>query len=234
MKTIKIMTAVFAVAMLAACNGNGGGNSASRTPIEVSIAGTIDHTTHTPGQSGSVTFSRFPASVDEFKAVREEIGGEPHGAVALQLMAYEMYRRDRRVGLECIKLNNTTNNITSATDRLNQLFGNDATYARPYQIAAFLKGATWENGYNPSKPYTVEVKVNDGRPYDNSSDYQAPVLYLEVLTKGKDHGSETLYVLKTAKPGQPGEGKYFIVNNCPGVYAQVKEKSFSVEFNGLD
>ncbi len=220
---------------LSSCdNGGDSGDTTPKVRLEVYISGIIDHTTFTPGESGSVTFNRFPATVEEFKTVRRVIGDEPHGAVALQLMAYEMYRRDKRAGLECIKLNNTTDNIISATDRLNQLFGNDPNYARPYQIAAFLKGATPENGYNPEKPYTVEVKVNDGRPYDDSSDYQTKMLYLEVLTAGKDHGSETLYVLKTDKPGEPGEGRYFIVNHCPGLYAQVKEKSFTVPFDGLD
>jgi D-methionine transport system substrate-binding protein len=235
MKTIKILVAVTVAALkltLASCGG--GDNDPPSGPFEVSIAGVIDHAVHTPGQSGSVTFSRFPASVAEFRSAREKIGAEPHGAVALQLMAYEMYRRNKRIGTECIRLNNTTNNVEAATVRLDQLFGDDAYYARPYQIAAFLKGASWENGYNPSKPYTVEVKVNDGRPYDNSADYQAPVLYLEVLTKGKDHGSETVYVLKTARPGEPGEGRYFIVNNSPGLYSQVKEVSFTVPFGGLD
>lgn len=202
--------------------------------LEVSISGKISHTTHTPGQTGTVTFNRFPATVAEFKQVREKIGEEPHGAVALQLMAYEMYRRDKDIGAECITLNNTVNNVNPAISRLKELFGKDAYYARPYQIAAFLKGATPENGYNPTKPYTVEVKVNSAREYQTSSDYQATVLYLDVLTKGKDQGTETLYVLKTKRPGEPGDGKFFIINNSPGLYSQVKEVSFENPFKGLD
>lgn len=204
------------------------------TPLEVSITGEIDHNTHTAGQSGTVIFNRFPANEKEFKEVREKIGREPHGAVALQLMAYEMYRRNADAGTACIELNNTINNVNPAIDRLKQLFGSDQNYARPYQIAAFIKGATPDNGYNPTQPYTIEVKVNDGREYDYSQDYQSNMLYLEVLTQGKDHGSETVYVVKTKKPDEPGDGEFFIVNNCPGVYSQVKPVSFENPFNGLE
>lgn len=203
-------------------------------PLEVTITGTISHSDYTPGQSGTVTFNRFPASVNEFKQVRERIGGEPHGAVALQLMAYEMFRRNRTRGEECIRLNNVTFNVTSATSRLIELFGKDQYYARPYQIAAFLKGATPDNGYNPPKPYTVEVRVAGGVAYQHSNDFQTTVLYLEALTQGKDKGSEQVAVLKTQRPGEPGEGKYFIVFNSPGLYAQVKEVSFTNPFKGLD
>jgi hypothetical protein len=192
--------------------------------LEVKIEGKIDHATFTTGQTGSVTFNRFPASVAEFKKVQAQIGGEPHGAVALELMAIEMYRRNATAGTECLKLCNTTINVNVQTSRLKELFGNDAYYARPYQVAAFLKGATPENSYTPVEPYVIEVKVNDGRPYQKITDYQSTELYLEALTKGKDHGSETLYVVKPEKCTMyPNGSDYFLVNNCPGLYAQVKE-----------
>ena len=203
-------------------------------PLDVSISGKINPSVYTKGESGSVSFNRFPATVKEFQQVREKIGGEPHGAVALQIMAYEMYRRNRDVGTECIKLNNTLNNVTSATDRLKELFGNDANYARPYQMAAYLKGAKWDNGYSPSRPYTVEVVVSPVTPYQYSNDYQTDYLFLNVLTDGKSSGSDVLYVLKTMKPGEPSEGKYFIVQNSPGLYSQVRAISFATPFQGLD
>jgi hypothetical protein len=183
-----------------------------------------------------VEFNRFPVSVAEFKQVRDQIGGEPHGAVALELMAFEMYRRKASVGTECIKLVNVTTNVNTPISRLNELFDkkDNTNYARPYQVAAFLKGATPANGYNPTRPYTVEVRVNDVRPYDETSIFQSTVLYLDVQTTGTDTGSRTVEVLTTAKPGEPGEGRYFIVMNCPGLYSQVKEISFTNPWNGLD
>ena len=34
--------------------------------LDVSISGSISHTTYTKGQSGAVSFNRFPATVTEF------------------------------------------------------------------------------------------------------------------------------------------------------------------------
>jgi len=232
---LRVAVTMAATLLLASCGGGGdeqgpGGGG----EIEVAISGAIDHAVHTAGQTGTVTFSRFPATVGEFRAVRERIGGEPHGAVALQIMAYELYRRNRSVGEECIRLNNATTNVTVALDRLKEIFGGDAYYARPYQMAAFLKGASWDNGYAPSKPYTVEVRVHAVNGYDESSVYQAKVLRLEVLTKGKDSGREGVDVVMTAKPGETSGNRYFIVDNSPGLYSQVREISFTTPFEGLD
>ena len=211
-----------------------GATAQNQAPIDAVLSGRISHTTYTRGQTGKVTFNRFPATVEEFEQVREKIGGEPHGAVALQIMAFEMYRRDRTLGETCIRLNSTLNNVNPATSRLRELFGNDAGYARPYQMAAFLKGATPQNGYKPTKPYIIEVKVSDVRTYQNSNDYQTQVLCLNVLTNGKLSGSEIVEVLNTLKQDEPSEGKYFIVFNAPGLYSQVQAVSFANPFQGLE
>lgn len=219
-------------------NGGNGGNGNGGTSTEafsVKITGAIDHNTHTPNQSGTVEFNRFPATVDEFKQARDVIGGEPHGAVALQIMAFEMYRRDRKKGETCIRLNNVATNANESVRRLKDLFSSDQNYARPYQMAAFLKGATPRNGYKPDKPYTIEVRVNNGIDYQPSSIYDAKVIYLQVLTAGTDGGARNIDVLKTRKPGTPGEnGKFFIVFNSPGLDTQVKKIESDASFNGLD
>ena len=84
------MLAVASVMLLSlgACDKNeqGGEKPKNLPDIDVKIEGTIDHQKLVEGQKGSVTFNRFPATVQEFKEVREKIGKEPHGAVALQIM----------------------------------------------------------------------------------------------------------------------------------------------------
>jgi len=192
--------------------------------LQVSISGTISHTTYTPGQEGTITFSRFPASVNEFKQVQEQIGREPHGAIALELMAAEMYRRNVSRGTESLRLCNTPTNIESQMVRWKELFSKDAYYARPYQVAAFLRGATQANNYTPQEPYTIVVKVNGGRPYQDYLEYQSTVLYLDVMSQGHDAGSQTVYVVKP-NPCRlyPNGSPYFLVDNCPGLYTQVKE-----------
>lgn len=203
--------------------------------LEVHIHGSINHTQYTTGQSATITFNRFPASVEEFKQVRAQIGMEPHGAVALQIMAFEMYRRDRAIGLECIKLNNVRTNVGVVTGQLKELFGGDSYYNRPYQMAAYLKGATPANGYSPEKPYTIEVIVDPAVPYQQSKLFQATVLSLRVKSKGRSTGSDVVSVLKTKKPDEPGDkGEFFIVQSSTGLVSQVAPIPFDVEFKGLE
>ncbi|MCI6154391.1 MAG: Ig-like domain-containing protein [Bacteroidales bacterium] len=203
-------------------------------PIQVTMTGKIDHQVFTPGQGGKVSFDRFPVSVAEFIQVREQIGTEPQGAVALEVMAMEMYRRNRNIGLECLKLCNTSTNVNSCVGRLKELFGKDVNYARPYQMAAFLEGATPENGYNPTEPYTVSIQVRENRPYQDSGIFQTKVLAFWIECGGSKPGSKRgIEVLKTKKPNETSKGKYFIVFNCPDLYFQVEPISFDATFNGL-
>ena len=226
--TVVVLLSGFAIS---SCNAQ---KTASNEPIRVTITGDISHTEYKPGQSGTITFNRFPTTVEEFKQVREQIGGEPHGAVALQIMAFEMYRHNRTIGEECIRLNTVVSGVPSPIRRLNELFGKDLNYVRPYQMAGFLKGATPANGYSPSKPYTVEVNVNPGIKHQESGIFQTNVIYLQVSAPGRKSGKVGISVLKTFKPDEPSEGKYFIIDSCGDLYFQVEPISFTTTFNGLD
>lgn len=220
----------------ASCSVTITGQEAPIGDIEVSMSGSINHTTYTDGESATVTFSRIPRSIEEFKKVREQIGTEPHGAVALQLMACEMFHRDHKIGKQAFDLNNVLSNALQVADRMKDLFDGDPKSNRPYLVAAFLKGATPENGYNPDKPYTVEIVVDKGRKYGYIRDYQAPVLHLMVLTRGDSGGKRHISVVRTLSPHEPAAegGKYFIVNQSDGFHLRVKEKSLAAPYKGLD
>jgi len=210
-------------------------SNVSQEKVEATINGKIDHAVWTAGQTATVSFNHFPVSVAEFMQVREQIGNEPHGCIALQVMAYEMYRRDKTTGKECIALNNLKVNINQTINRLTELNRPNDSYARPYQMAAYLKGATWQNGYKPDKPYTVTVRTRPGVKHENSNTFQALILYLDINVEGgKDKGWSPVSVVKTLKPGEASEGKFFIINDSCDMYSQVREVSFAKPFEGLD
>ena len=108
--------------------------------------------------SEKVSIEKIPTSLEEFQTLQAELGTSPEGCIMLQLVAMEMYRRDRAVGLECLTLNNTETNLSSMTRRLNELYRENDSYARPYLVSACFKGATPANGYNPTKPYTIQLR----------------------------------------------------------------------------
>ena len=196
--------------------------------IEVKVIGNISASNFVEGTTGSVEFNRFPASVDEWKQVREKIGETMMGAFVLQVMASEMYRRNNTIGEECMRLA-----IISASQ--NSYINLVKNMKHPYQFAAHLKGASPTNGYNPTKPYTIEFVVTRTSNKQYSNDYQADTYRFFAISNGHDLTERTFSVLKTAKPGEPGEGgKYYIVISSSTLYNECKEKSFSQEFKGLD
>lgn len=201
-----------------------GTNEAATTPAEAaagdvqpSITGTIDHSTWTEGQTSTVTFARFPATLAEWQQAQRVLGAEPQGTVALQVMAFELFRRNPADGRRALELNNTGTNYRSTLERVQQLMDTkDTNYARPYIAAALLKGATPDNGYHAATPYQVEVRVNPAVKYQDSQMLQGSVIYLQVDAQGWDTNWRGVEVVKPE--GQP----YYVVSNCPALYTQCK------------
>ena len=97
-------------------------------------------------QDGKLSIEAIPTNLDEFKAMQAELGTTPEGCIMLELVAMEMYRRDKNVGRECLSLNNTSTNLTSVTRRLDELYRPNDSYSRPYLVSSCFKGATPANG----------------------------------------------------------------------------------------
>lgn len=195
-------------------------------PVEVSMEGSINPDTWTPEEEATVTISGIPRTVEGFKQLQGEIGGTPQGAVALQLVAFEMYNQDKEVGTECVKLNNTETNIPSVMRRLPDIFGKNALddgYARKHLVATYFEGATPENGFNPTKPYTIRVRSHKIHKYERSESLKGYVLYLNVYSSGYDTSWRGCEVVK-----QKGS-EYYKVSNSPSMYVQCKEVPFDAE-----
>ena len=182
-------------------------------------------------QDGKVSIEAIPATLDEFKALQTELGTSPEGCIMLQLVAMEMYRRDKEIGRECLSLNNTTTNLTSVTSRLNELYRQNDSYARPYLVSSCFKGATPANGYNPNKPYTIEVRRDPVRPDDQRSQMlRGYVKYYQLYSDGYDTHWRNVDVVT-----QQGD-EYYRVSNCPAILTQCKEIDFDAtdEWHGLE
>lgn len=127
--------------------------------------------------SGTVTFTHFPATVREFKFLQSQLlGTSQPGTLALNLMAFEMFRRDRVKGQKCIELCNLSVNAKSVISQLKEKFpeqrdavGGDS-YWQPYLVASFLKGATQENKYQPEYPYKLSFTLSTST-YDKQGEY---------------------------------------------------------------
>jgi len=111
------------------------------------MTGTLNADAYDATAKGTVTFTHIPADYAEFEAVYTQLLGKtPHGAAAMMPMAMELYRRDREVGLQCLKLLCYPTNVNSVTSILNSKYGaskfspaNDP-YLQPYLPAAVQRG----------------------------------------------------------------------------------------------
>ena len=171
--------------------------------------------------SDKVSIEKIPATLEEFQALQTQLGTTPEGCIMLQLVAMEMYRRDRNVGTECLRLNNTDTNLSYVTNRLKEIFREGDSYARPYLVSTFFKGAKPSNGYNPDKPYTIQVRRDPTRPNDERSQMlKGYVKHLQVYSDGYDTPWRGVDVVQ-----QKGD-EYYRVSNCPSIYTQCKEVDF--------
>ena len=177
----------------------------------------ISHTEWEPGKETMVEFSSFPTTLSEWKFQQKTLGKEPQGAVALQVMAFELYRHNRADGEHALRLNNTSTNYNSTVERLKEIMGKDKYYARPYIAWAMLRGATPENGYTVHPPYTIDMKVDPNKRYQESQLLHGTVIYLLINSKGWDTNWRGVEVVK------PQGSDYYVVSNCPAMYTQCKE-----------
>ena len=200
---------------------------ADNASITGTLAGKINHDELDMSDKASCTFDRFPWTVAKFQELQAQVSTEPQGAVTMVLIAMEIYRKYPVFGEKYLYLATTENehdpnnpgrmSKDRIMHRLSELLrGKDEYYARPYQVAAYLKGAHQQNGYIPEKPYTVEVEAMNSN-YEYNSKMDAKFIQYYVLTGGKDSGKDIIRVIK------PWDSKYFLVDNFPGLYSQVKE-----------
>lgn len=198
--------------------------------IKTSSTGGINPKEWKGGETATVSISRMPKSVVEFKTLQSKIGTTPEGCVMLQLVAFEMFAQNKAVGEECIALNNTELNLPSVMRRVPDILTRkDDTYTRRHLVATYFEGAKPENGFNPTTPYTIQVRTSNVHQYERSNSLKGYVLYLEVYSSGYDSPWRGCEVVK-----QKGD-EYYKVSNSPSMYVQCKEVDFdaSEDFKGL-
>lgn len=202
--------------------------------LHVSAFAQIDPKKYDKSATEVVEFAKFPRTLAEFKAEQARLGNSIGGAVALTLMAYQMYYNDQTVGTEALKLINYSGNMYSTLSVLKQkyrksLAGKDS-YCQPWLVASYLEGATPANAYRPSKPYRIHVRTNPARKYEtlNSSTFRGWIYPVQVKCNGADTAWRGVDVCKE-------KGKqYYTIFNCPNLYVGVKEIDLECDDDYVD
>lgn len=181
--------------------------------------GRISHNHYKPGQTASCSIAKMPTTEAEFDALQAQIGTEPQGGVMCFLAAMNVYVNNEEEGLSCLQKASYKIGGSDISTLKQKLRGpDDDSYVQKYLPFAHLKGATPENGYTPSNPLTIEVSVNNGRPYSILSAEDAPVIYMNFKTRGTDIGQRSVSVIR------PYDSDYYVVYDRGGLMMQVQNK----------
>ena len=148
-----------------------------------------------PGSgSYSVTLSRIPASLAELQAMPEASLQRPEHTAALTIAALCVYPINRDGALEMLNYLQGPRGVTP----YDKQFLADRFRDKDYVPRSYFAGATPQNNYEPSEPYTVTVFEN---PYSRTQD---GYLTLQVRSGGADSPRQIKLRLK------PSTGQWFL------------------------
>ena len=137
-----------------------------------------------------VSFADIPQSMEAFKALSQAQMSNPFDTAALTVVALCLYPADKALSLQMYEYLKGPAGVTP----MEKQFINDRFMDKDYVPRSYFNGATPENDYKPSEPYTIKVSEN---PYSYNDQGYAK-LYL--ASGGAD--SPRAVQLRQAKDGK--------------------------------
>lgn len=102
------------------------------------------------------TFKKLPDSVEELMSLPEASLDSPYKTAALAVLALCVYKKDKELCMDML-------NALRGPDPLSNYdrqFLKERLTGKEYKPYSFFKGATPQNAYTPTMPYTITVKSN--------------------------------------------------------------------------
>lgn len=145
-------------------------------------------------RSETFTFSSLPTSVNELRALPEASLDSAFKTTALTILALCRYEADPFAALEMLDFLKGPAEVSTYEKQFIQ----ERLRGKEYKARSFLAGATPENSYQPTTPYTITVSEN---PYSFDEENWA-TLY---VTSG---GADNPRPIKLRK--KPSTGQWFL------------------------
>lgn len=140
------------------------------------------------------TFNSLPESLAELQATPEAVLDSPYKTAALSLCALCAYAADKNIGIEMLNFLRGPRPLSPYDiSFLDDRFRDGNTYV-PF---SYFKGATPDNNYTPTVPFTVTIESN---PY---SDANEGYKKLFIRSGGADNPREIVLRMR-------GDGKWFL------------------------
>ncbi|MBE5784286.1 MAG: hypothetical protein E7330_00645 [Clostridiales bacterium] len=124
-----------------------------------------------------VTFTALPDSLSAFRALPQLDLSNPENTCALLLAALNLYVKNKEAGIEAINMLRGPRPMSPFEVQ----FVRDRLIDKPYLPLSYFSGATVQNSYTPSVPYTLSF-LPDPRPQDVEEGY----MRLYVRSAGAD------------------------------------------------
>lgn len=108
------------------------------------------------GSGKSYTFQTLPTSVEQLKALPGTSLKDPYSVAAMTVAALASYESDQKACMDML-------NYLKGPEEMSKLAMQqlaDRLRGKSYKVMSFFDGATPDNNYTPSKPYTVRVTSN--------------------------------------------------------------------------
>ena len=137
-----------------------------------------------------ITFYDLPETLEAFKVMAEAKQDTPFGTAALTVLAFCVYPKNKELSLQMLDLLRGPRPLSV----MDKQFIADRFRDKDYVPRSYFEGATPQNDYQPTKPYTLVVSEN---PYSYQNEGYAT---LYITSGGAD--SPRSIQLRLAKDGK--------------------------------
>ena len=144
----------------------------------------------------TVTFEQLPATLEQMKAMPEASLKEPENTAALAIAALSLYPVDKEAALQMLEFLQGPKGLSP----YDKQFLADRFRDKDYVPRSYFSGATPENNYEPSAPYTFTFFEN---PYSRDN-FSEGYLTLHIKSGGADSARQIK--LRT----KPSTGQWFL------------------------
>ncbi len=141
-------------------------------------------------QKRTIIFEEMPTTLEEFKALEEMSMQSPFDTAALTVLALSYYPLNKQLSLDMLNALRGPRPLST----MDQQFIADRFRDKDYVPRSYFNGATPQNDYEPSEPYSIEVEDN---PHSYENDGYAT---LYIRSGGADNPRQVQ--LRKAKDGK--------------------------------
>lgn len=167
--------------------------------VNSAVNSAVNTATKSGGSNKSVDiiFNTMPTSLADIKALKYADLKDPNGVAALVVVALNVYTQNRDEGIAMLNFLKGPNPLNPSEI---QFINNRFMDGKNYVPRSFFNGATPDNDYTPSAPYTIKVMEN---PYSRDQ-LNEGYLVLHLQSGGAD--SVRQVKLRT----KPSTGEWFL------------------------